>query len=569
MEFADGKLREGEADDSGSGSDSGGEREGEAVCCSYALTGDKSMYQGVYRCITCTSEAESNKCCCAGCADACHWEHDVEYIGYGLAYCDCGAGSCELFGDSKILAEKVLRTVGSSHIAHDRDGRIAGDSGLTVNEFAEFRWSSLCNSEVRHTLEEQAQALIKFSKETFWLAAGATPRCALEVIAAQVFARHTRGVKLSSSVSCGAEWWVQVKPCNTVRADGSIEGDAAGTASAIDLHYDKDELLAERFAVGVYPQISTVTYLTCGNLTGDITHDGGDDMYSNTAPTIIVDNSMIHPIGRPMNRAFISRPVVGKHIAFDGRNLHGVPSHRALRRIRPTSGGGDFDAHSISDSPVPGAGAGAEERILVESELRSSKEDAEEHQMRITILVNIWIGHHPASVDPLSEEIISFLPEVLPGAMACINPTDGEDICEDIVLIRDIPLVTVYRNPPIPTAVSERSLSSLREAVVIAGPDTGELLKLPFLTADATWGREDDDEEADLILKMWLPDLSAALGCEEDTIQIDYVNNFPTVPSPGKGKGAGTSSKKKKAKRGARDEHSTSSDPLLYLAYDL
>ena len=45
------------------------------------------------------------------------------------------------------------------------------------------------------------------------------------------------------------EWWVQVKNF------------ASHDESAIDLHYDKDENIADSFGIGVFPQISTVTYL--------------------------------------------------------------------------------------------------------------------------------------------------------------------------------------------------------------------------------------------------------------------------------------------------------------------
>ncbi|CAN0003082.1 unnamed protein product, partial [Ectocarpus fasciculatus] len=353
------------------------EGEEEPVCCSYALTGDSCMIQGVYRCLTCTTEAESNKCCCAGCAESCHWEHDVEYVGYGMAYCDCGAGACELFGDSREFAQKVLGAAGGSKVSHDLDGRIAGSTaaGFKVKEFSEFVWNELTCGDVRQALEEQAEALVRFSKETFWLGSQDAPRCALEAVAAQVFRHHTQGVVLDPSKVSGAEWWVQVKPCNSVSVDGTLTAEGgAGSPSAIDLHYDKDETLAERFSVGIYPQISTVTYITCGNLTSDAKHSGDGELYSNCAPTLVVDNLAAHPVGRAMNRAYLSRPAVGKHISFDGLFLHGVPSHPALRRIRPAS----------ASSPVCPEGA-----------LHDLKEKALKEQLRITILVNIWAGHRP------------------------------------------------------------------------------------------------------------------------------------------------------------------------------
>lgn len=540
MEFADAPSPV-DAGEPSSPSDE--EDEEEPTCCSYALTGDKLMMQGVYRCLTCTTEAEANKCCCVGCAESCHWEHDVEYIGYGLSYCDCGAGACELFGSSREVAQQVLRAAGGNQVCHEATGRIAGSStsGLQVQEFSEFLWGSLADVDVCRTLEEQAAALVRFSKETFWLGAGEAPRCVLEAVAAQVFRLHTRGVALDPARSSGAEWWVQVKPCSPVGEGGDLEADAA---SAIDLHYDKDEFLAERFAVGVYPQISTVTYVTCGNVSADRDY-GGTDVYSNTAPTVVVDNVTGHPVGRAMNRAYISRPAVGKHISFDGLYLHGVPSHRALRRVRPT------DGFSLTADSV---NSGNEEMRTVE-ELR-------EHQpLRITVLVNIWLGHRPAAVDPLPEDILRMLPEVLTGVASRLYPdrgaeADGYDDVDGIIPVRDIPHIKVFRSPPVPEATTaDENQTAAADAIVVVGTSNGEWLKLPFVSSDATWGKE-DDEDADLVLKMWLPGIAMALGREEDTVCIEYVNNAAARSGP-----AGS----KKKKRGAREDKA---EPLLCLGYD-
>jgi hypothetical protein len=62
--------------------------------------------------------------------------------------------------------------------------------------------------------------------------------------------------------------------------------------------------------VGLFPTVSTVTYLT------DVPH---------TLPTVILDNKASTPVGAPISRVFVSIPAVGKHISFDGRLLHGAP----------------------------------------------------------------------------------------------------------------------------------------------------------------------------------------------------------------------------------------------------
>jgi hypothetical protein len=74
--------------------------------------------------------------------------------------------------------------------------------------------------------------------------------------------------------------------------------------AAIDLHFDKDERIAEAFGIGVFPQISTVTYL-------------------NTAPsfqpTVILNTTASAPVGSPISNMYVSFPVPGKHVSFDGR----------------------------------------------------------------------------------------------------------------------------------------------------------------------------------------------------------------------------------------------------------
>eukprot|EP00586_Coscinodiscus_wailesii_P002830 CAMPEP_0172479298 /NCGR_PEP_ID=MMETSP1066-20121228/3842_1 /TAXON_ID=671091 /ORGANISM="Coscinodiscus wailesii, Strain CCMP2513" /LENGTH=243 /DNA_ID=CAMNT_0013239671 /DNA_START=298 /DNA_END=1030 /DNA_ORIENTATION=- len=129
----------------------------------------------------------------------------------------------------------------------------------------------------------------------------------------------------SSSDNYGAEWWLQTRP----------EG--------VDIHYDKDETLAETFGPGSFPYVSTVTYMTS---------EGGP-------PTLVfdrcyADNDDVDAI----KRVWMSHPRAGKYLAFDGRFLHGAPS-------------------------VFSEGGGRE---------------------RVTFLVNIW-ETKPAGVAPLTNDI--------------------------------------------------------------------------------------------------------------------------------------------------------------------
>ena len=121
--------------------------------CTYALSISRRagatsapnlIHQPIYVCQTCNDPndpATANKCCCAGCAATCHDGHEVDFIAYGNAYCDCGAagdgGCCQLINESIAAAEELL---GSRGVAFDEDGRIAGtqDSKLAIYKFRQF-----------------------------------------------------------------------------------------------------------------------------------------------------------------------------------------------------------------------------------------------------------------------------------------------------------------------------------------------------------------------------------------------------------------------------------------------
>ena len=167
----------------------------------------------------------------------------------------------------------------------------------------------------RAALELDAHSIVG---HTFWVGAADSPTCSLERFAVDVLRFHaanTPGVH-------GAEWWVQVRRSN-------------GTPT-IPLHWDSDEEHKATSGEHVPPYLATVTYL------------GGAG-----APTLVLPVAA-DAHGRALragSSAFVSQPVAGKHLSFDGRLLHG-----ALQALGPLS-----------------------------SELF----------VRTSILVNLWIGHTP------------------------------------------------------------------------------------------------------------------------------------------------------------------------------
>ena len=184
--------------------------------------------------------------------------------------------------------------------------------------------------------------------ETYWLAADARPRCALESLAKDVFDLHTKGMEPGvhfDAAKSGAEWWTLVLDA----------GDDVG------LHWDRDYEMESSAEILVHPHLSTVTYLT------DI---GG--------PTVVLgcispmESHALRGVVGPVDEAFLSRPAQGKHISFDGRMLHGAPA--------------DADVWTTQTLAAGGAA-----------------------QTRITFLVNVWLNHVPSSAEPFHADKVAEL----------------------------------------------------------------------------------------------------------------------------------------------------------------
>lgn len=331
-------------DDAGKGGGSGSQ-----VGCSFALSGENLVKQELWQCFTCALTFETGACCCVGCALTCHDGHEVAPAVTARAYCDCGAKACDLLASGAAARGAAVHSK-LADVGMDDEGRINGtsDAGL------DFAFGSVPGAVARSALEElrrQAETLVSASKETFWHPMGAAPRTPLESLAAQMFKAHTAGLDASriDATMSGAEFWVQYKPASSWATQEGGGGDGAG----IGCHFDKDEELAEAYRLGVYPALSTVTYL-------DEAERGGP-------PTVVLDRVAGADDDDMILRAWISHPRPGKHIVFDGRLLHGVP-------------------------PVP--------------ELRELEA---EPALRVTFLVNVWLNHRPARVERLSDATVSAL----------------------------------------------------------------------------------------------------------------------------------------------------------------
>ena len=198
-------------------------------------------------------------------------------------------------------------------------------------------------------------------------------RCSLERLALDVLEFHTRA---DGSVEGGhaadgdaphrvrgVEWWVQVR--------------TPGGQPSLNLHFDADEEHKNHAGEHIPPWLATVTYLgSCG------------------APTLILPvvgdgTARVRPRdageqeGEGGSRgAFVSHPREGKHLAFDGRLLHGAIDELTL--------------------PPDAAAEGA---------AQDAAQDAAAYT-RVTLMVNVWVDHRPSRATRLPEDAAARLSDI-------------------------------------------------------------------------------------------------------------------------------------------------------------
>ncbi len=452
--------------------------------CTFAATGINPHFQSIYLCHTCNNTNKKlntpppdnkNKnglvvgngdevdefsssvplCICTNCAEICHHGHDVEYIGEGHAYCDCSTyvqpnqdhQCCNLISGSINIAKKLnlCRHDSELLVEHNMLGihaPIVPKKKTTKETSSSSQFPFVCDiydipsiQPCCDTLIEQAQELVKHSRDTHWVSCRKQNTmccdsnsssssnqsemdnmkknvhdddqlCDLEKLAYSIFQRHVIAYNLQntttdntvniensllsnnmdSSIDFGAEWWVQVKQTND---------------EAIDLHYDKDEELASAFDLGSFPTMSTVTYLTEGSfgmnseglstsapptLIFAHTHEMVDEgpmgqsiIYENQEEQEEKEEGLKGTKSEKAPQLMISHARKGKHLCFDGRLLHGASTDSKLRQCHV-----DKHSHEHEDTAL-------------------SKKDG----LRVTFLVNIWLSRKPSGISVLSEDIRS------------------------------------------------------------------------------------------------------------------------------------------------------------------
>jgi len=444
--------------------------ENEKSFCTLPVTGTDPSFQAIFLCNECLldlpdknkisedhndggvtttttscveTQQQSPLCVCQSCAEICHDDMGCSsnFIGMGPSYCDCNLlGNCKLYQKSLREAERlgIMPIFADGHQWKQQE--ISPYSSY-IQEVFDIPILQDKDATFATLLVRQAQELIRHTKETHWVDKKlvhtvrdvdendnnnnsndddeSPPKklCLLENLAWSIYRSHqVRHLDNFSSddVSSddrhdwnkgGAEWWVQVK--NIPASVDTIDNDTMTTtpSSSIDLHYDKDEVLAETFGIGSFPTLSTVTYLTASSVPTTTTAEPKTS--ASATPTIIFDHTYNKGEDEVMSSMLVSRPRLGKHLLFDGRLLHGAPSHPSL--ISSSSTPSSLNIHDNNNDTT---GNNDEQNMPENEEDRDRGRqmlkgigEGSIAALRVTFLVNIWTTRRPVNVKVLDDKV--------------------------------------------------------------------------------------------------------------------------------------------------------------------
>ena len=164
-------------------------------------------------------------------------------------------------------------------------------------------------------------------------------------------------------ISFSPRWWVQVR--------------TPGGQPSLNLHFDADEEHKNHAGEHIPPWLATVTYLgSCGapTLILPVVGDG-------TARVRPRDTGEQEGEGGSRG-AFVSHPREGKHLAFDGRLLHGA-------------------IDELTHPPPARA-----------EEAKGASHDEDAAYTRVTLMVNVWVDHRPSRATRLPEEAAALLSNI-------------------------------------------------------------------------------------------------------------------------------------------------------------
>ena len=579
------------------------------LCCTYSVTGNRPTFQAIFICHECCNvnkkqEGEEDNgvdendvnneepqplCICQACSEACHADHDVEYIGMGPCYCDCDqVGQCTILTKSndeadrlgvypKNLKEQQATMDGTHAVGDDTQNDAQGhqphrpsNDGSCIQDVYDIpalsrpitrvsdRSSRSTTSDMPYNagghvtmtdlLIDQARELIRHSKETHWVdetmvsetsidahdvdSTKVTDLCLSERLALSIFQRHVMRYNLSSrsdgAPHGGAEWWVQVKPATSLTNATRNSNDGTRQDQAIDLHYDKDEALAESFGIGSFPTLSTVTYLTTGM---DIAYRSDNKDCGGGAGNIVQNPTLIFPHTYDqgeeelMPSMLLSRPIAGKHVVFDGRLLHGAPSHASLlvsertkshqqdskKQPQPQADKKVQGASDDDDNPLPSQMQSIPREGALSKDENTKRTKHESYSYRVTFLVNIWMDRRPANVKPLESSTRQALQDQQ-------KEVDGISLDMPSDWLVDAPSERGgHENAPVLT-MTQRPITSVTLNTEDDLPSPyQERIELPFVCKGITWDEDEYLDSPGLVLTTFPPPAST-----DDTLMVNF-----------------------------------------------
>ena len=279
--------------------------------------------------------------------------------------------------------------------------------------------------------------------------------------------------EIRNEIGCGTD----IADCTT-----NIKSNLESSSGSVCLHFDKDEEISSIFSVGIFPQLSTVTYLS---------------KTKNTAPTVILERYPKDPVAQSIKKCYVSYPQRGKHVRFDGLYLHGACSQFSDNENNDGELNIENEEHLDADADVD-----VDEKDIIDIsklsltlieceniEVTSKKsfyknENKKNENYRVTFLVNIWINHKPLRVENLSNEICEKL------LMKENEMIVKKDILNNIL---------ITKNDDIFTKICTLNINE----DVVSKESNGSWVNIPFVTSDSDWGKEDC--ETDLFLRVWAP----------------------------------------------------------------
>ena len=261
----------------------------------------------------------------------------------------------------------------------------------------------------------------KAKAKSFWVDADDEPTCCIEATALQMADFHLQGIEYA-----GVEIWTQLR---TSKNPG------------LGFHFDKDEQAAANENIWKHPVVGTATYLSAGggaplvvfataSPEGNIeAHGKGEESQEtddknrkkpaersnakkqrpNDQSTAGTEGGSTSSMDHGPSHAWVCYPVKGRHVAFAGNLLHGVPQELLLG---------------------------------------TQQED------RLSLLVNIWLDHKPASVEKLGEKIVHKLNSSNEGAFVLEDSETGRqnEPLQPLELEAKEPLLTLLEHVPGDTA---------------------------------------------------------------------------------------------------------------------